>query len=201
MSSAAIVVVTQSTRTLEIISANGLPLATAVRQVDFAAKGDLIAGTASEAFDTLTAGADRTILQALASEATGLRWTALPDDLHQTEMVVSPGNTVNAYFFAPYALTVVGVKVYSHSGALSAAGVYTLAVEDIDNSNNLLSAATFDMETSGSLPAATLTTVPLTATTADLDLAAGTRVRIQLLSDNADLVADGVYFQLIYRGQ
>jgi hypothetical protein len=51
------------------------------------------------------------------------------------------------------------------------------------------------------LAVATLTPMTLTATTADLDMATGTKMRIRLVSDNADLVASGVYVQLIYRSQ
>ena len=126
---------------------------------------------------------------------------AAPDDDHQFEVTVSPANTVETFFFVPYACTVVEINAYCESGAVSAGGAYTLAVEDADLTNNLLSAATFDMETSGSLPAATLTSVPLTGTAANLDLAKGTRVKFTLVSDNADLVASGVYAQLIYRSQ
>lgn len=133
-----------------------------------------------------------TALNALAVRAN------LEDD-HTTSIAVSPGNTVNEYYFAPYTMTLVGVNAYCHSGASSAAGVYTLAVEA--NGNNLLSAATFDMETTGSLPAATLTAVPLTGTTANLDLNQGVRISIQLVSDNADLVAEGVYIQLLFKAQ
>ena len=120
-----------------------------------------------------------------------------PDDDHQFEMTVFPNNTINTLFFAPYNLQLVEVLVYGQTTPTTA-GVYTLAVEDIDNSNNLLGAATFDMT---SLAAATLTTLTLTGTAGDLLLAKGTRIRLQLVSDNADLVASGVYAQLIYRSQ
>jgi hypothetical protein len=144
----------------------------------------------------------------LAFDGVGIYWSMLfgnggaittssPDDDAQFEMAVNPGNTVSTLFFAPYNLTVVGVKVYGQVKPVTA-GVYTLAVEDLDGAVTLLSAATFDMT---SLTAATLTTMALTATPANLDLAAGTRVRCQLVSDNADLVTEGVYLQLIYRSQ
>jgi hypothetical protein len=123
-----------------------------------------------------------------------------PNDSDQFPMAVSPNNVVLQTFFAPYDLTVVEINVYCESGASSALGVYTLAVDDIDLANNLLSAATFDMETPN-LPAATLTVVPLTGVAANLDLAKGTRVRFTLTSDNADLVASGLYLQIIYRSQ
>lgn len=128
----------------------------------------------------------------------------VPSDSYSTSMAVSPGNTVNEFFFVPYDITLEEVNVYCDSGASSAAGIYTLAVEDIDGSNNLLSAATFNMETpgsGGSLSAATLTSVSLTATSADLNMTKGTKIRVQLVSSNIDLIADGVYIQLIYRSQ
>jgi hypothetical protein len=129
---------------------------------------------------------------------------AIPPDTLQREMAVRPANTVQSLFFAPYNLAIAGVRVYCQTGATTA-GIYTLAVEDIDNANNLLAAATFDMRdpgSGGSLPAATLTDVPLTATVADLDLLPGTRVRVTLTSDNGDLLGTaGVYVQLIYRSQ
>jgi hypothetical protein len=128
-----------------------------------------------------------------------IAFSAVPDDDSQFEMAVSPGNTINTYFFAPYNITIVAVKVYCHAGATTA-GVYTLAVEDIDGANNLLSAATEDM-TTATLPAATLTPLALTGTAANLDLATGTRVRLQLVSDNGDLVASGVYVQILFRSQ
>jgi hypothetical protein len=41
---------------------------------EIAAKGDLIAGTGSQTFDNLTAGANNTFLRANSSTATGLEW-------------------------------------------------------------------------------------------------------------------------------
>jgi len=120
-----------------------------------------------------------------------------PDDNHQFEATVFPGNTINSLWFAPYDCEVVGVRVYGQTSPTTA-GVYTLAVEDLDASNNILSVATFDLT---SLTAATLTTVALTGTGADLLLSAGTRVRFQFVSDNGDLVATGLYTQIIYRSQ
>ena len=120
-----------------------------------------------------------------------------PDDDAQFEMTVFPANTISTMWFSPYNCEVVGVKVYGHTSPATA-GVYTLAVEDADNSNNLLAAATFDMT---GLVATTLTSMALTGTAADLLLAAGTRVRFQLVSDNGDLAASGVYVQIVYRSQ
>jgi hypothetical protein len=123
--------------------------------------------------------------------------TGAPDDDHTVEMTVFPNNTVDTSFFAPYGMELVAVKVYS-AVVPTTAGVYTLSVIDVDNANNLLSTATFDMTT---LAATTLTAMTLTGTVADRDMATGTQMRIRLVSDNVDLVASGVYAQLIYRSQ
>jgi hypothetical protein len=120
-----------------------------------------------------------------------------PNDNEQFEVTIFPANTINTLWFAPYNCEVVAVKVYGQTTPTTA-GVYTLAVEDIDGSNNLLNAATFDLT---SLTAATLTSLTLTGTAANLLLSTGTRVRFQFVSDNGDLVASGLYAQIIYRSQ
>ena len=145
----------------------------------------------------------------LSFDGDGIYWSMLfgtdgaivisgaPDDDAQFEMTVSPANTINTNWFAPYNCEVVGLRVFGEVSPTTA-GVYTLQVVDVDNANNLLAAATFDMT---SLAVATLTTLTLTGTAADLLLPVGTRVRFQLVSDNGDLVASGVYVQIIYRSQ
>jgi hypothetical protein len=129
---------------------------------------------------------------------------SIPDDDSQWEMAVSPSNNVEAIFFAPYNLTVVGIKVYCATGAVTA-GTYTLAVADVSGAPvNLLATPTFDMKTpggGGSLPPATLTSVPLTGIVANLDLPTQTPVRFTLSSSLGDLLAAGVYVQIIYRSQ
>lgn len=120
----------------------------------------------------------------------------VPDD-QTIPLAVSPSNIVEHLYFAPYALTLVGIKIYAETTPTTA-GVYTLAVEDADASNNLLAAATEDMT---GLSAATLTTLTLTATTANLDLPVGTRIKVTLVSDNGDLVATGLYIQFLFRTQ
>jgi hypothetical protein len=145
----------------------------------------------------------------LAFDGVGIYWSiqfgtagsivisGAPDDNEQFEMSVSPANTVNTLWFAPYNCEIVQIRAYAQTSPTTA-GVYTLAVEDIDNTNNLLSAATFDMT---GLVSATITDLTLTGTPANLLLNKGTRVRLQLVSDNGDLVAAGVYLQIIYRSQ
>lgn len=121
------------------------------------------------------------------------------DDNEQFEMLASPGNTINTFWWAPYNATIVEINVFSRTG-MTTAGVYTLEVFDETNSNNLLSTATVDM-TTATLPVNTLTALTLTGTTADLDVAKGTQVLLQLVSDNVDLTGGGVFVQIIYRSQ
>lgn len=126
---------------------------------------------------------------------------SVPPDFYSTSMAVSPGNTVNEYFFAPYAMTLQEINVYCHSGAASAAGTYLLFVSDETASHNLLSVQNgFDLETP-SLPPATLTSVSLTGTSADLNIPKGNIIKIRVESNNADLVAEGLYIQLIFGAQ
>jgi hypothetical protein len=47
-----------------------------IQPSEFAAKGDLLAGTGSATFDNLTVGANDTVLTADSSTATGLKWAA-----------------------------------------------------------------------------------------------------------------------------
>lgn len=129
--------------------------------------------------------------------AGALTITAAPDDDHQFEMAVSPGNTVSTNIFAPYNMTLVAAKAYVETQPTTA-GTYTLAIQDADSANNLLSTATVDMT---SFLSGTFNTLTLTGTTANLDMSLGTRIQVTLDSDNADLTGSGVYIQLIYRSQ
>ena len=119
------------------------------------------------------------------------------NDDSQFEMTVSASDTINHVFFAPYDMQILAIKIYGQVTPTTA-GVYTLAVEDIDGANNLLGAPTFDMT---SLTAATQTTLGLTGTGPDLQISEGTRVQFQLVSDTGDLVASGIYAQIIFRSQ
>lgn len=147
-------------------------------------------------YDNSTSGLTAENVQDAIDEIAGGGGSA-PNDDAQWEMTIFPNNVINTYWFAPYNCTVVGVKVYGHTSPTTS-GVYTLAVEDLTGANNLLAAATFDMT---SLAAATLTSLSLTGTTANLDLPEGTRVRFQLVSDNGDLVASGIFVQILFRSQ
>lgn len=125
----------------------------------------------------------------------GGAWSDVGLDSDQFAMAVVPDDIVHSLWFAPYNSEVLEIKVYGATTPTTV-GTYTLAVEDMTATNNLLSAATFDMT---SLVPETLTDLALTATTANLTLPKGTRVRFRLVSDNADLAASGIYLQIIYR--
>lgn len=57
-----------------------------------AAKGDLVAGTANDAYAALTVGANNTVLTADSSTATGLKWSAISAGM-QGLTLLNSGNT------------------------------------------------------------------------------------------------------------
>lgn len=101
---------------------------------------------------------------------------------------------VPAYVVPPLDITVVAIKAIAKVSPGSAAGLYTLAVSS--GADNLLVAATFDLE---SLTADTLEALTLTATTADLDIDADAPIEFSFVSDNADLVDGDVTLEVQYR--
>ena len=122
-------------------------------------------------------------------------------DFYQTSIAVSPGNTVNELFFAPYNMTLQEISVYCHSGATSVEGTYFLFVSDETASNNLLLDLNgFDLEVPN-LPAATLKQIVLTDTAAHLSMPKGSVIRVRVVSNNPDLTAEGLYIQFIFSAQ
>lgn len=110
--------------------------------------------------------------------------------------LVSPGNTIIDVAWVPVNCRVLSVQAYLEVAAVSV-GTYTLAVQHgPDNALvNLLSAATFNLKT---LVAQTVTTVGLTATSANKNVAANRRIKFTVASNNGDLVAAGLSFELRY---
>jgi len=106
---------------------------------------------------------------------------------------IVPNDTFNLYWFAPGTITISAIKLYYQVAPASAAGTYTFAADGAGN--NLLGAATFDLET---LVGATLTAMALTGTAADLDLVEGNVVTLSFVSDNIDLTGSGAYVQILY---
>lgn len=92
-------------------------------------------------------------------------------------------NTEGTVIIVPQACTVTGVDAYALGGAPSSSGgAYLLAMTG--DGNPLLAGATFDLE---GLSGNTTTALSLTATSADLILAAGDVIVVTAESDNADL--------------
>lgn len=83
-------------------------------------------------------------------------------------------------------ITVTGVVVWAKSKRTSAGGAYTLAIAGAGN--NILSAATYDLE---GITNAVLASVGLSATPAHLNLDPGDDLVVTVTSDNADLTAGG----------
>lgn len=110
---------------------------------------------------------------------------------------LTANDTWATYTAVPTACTVTAIKVITPTAFASTLGGVTLAVKKTSSGGNtMLTAATYDLETPS---ANTLTTLALTATAADLGLAAAGVVYIAVVSDNADATgpADGAACLLI----
>ena len=101
-----------------------------------------------------------------------------------------PNDTVIEYGAVPVGAVLTGVRAFS--AVPNTQGTYTLAVADAVGTN-LLSAATFDMNT---LVAFTWTDIPLTATANDLVFDAWEGFKVTLTSNNASFDGEGIYIML-----
>jgi len=139
----------------------------------------------------------------LALEAVGitypyhLKWLGTLDGSGGTPATAITGekqadNTVYYRGWLPRAGKLTSVKVYM--GTINTQGNYTLDVENKVTTNSCLSSA-FDMNT---LVASTVTTIPLTATAADLEFAADDVWEITLVSDDAGFDGLEVYLDLVF---
>lgn len=99
-------------------------------------------------------------------------------------LVLAANSTWASYVYIPQAATVTDIDVITPTVFASTGGGVTLAVKKTSSGGNtMLAAATYNLET----PAAnTLTALSLTATTADLGIAAGGLIYVAVVSDNAD---------------
>lgn len=111
---------------------------------------------------------------------------------HFESVTISPGGTVNTYWFAPAPITIVAIKLYAAT-APTTAGTYAFTATGAGN--NLLGAASFDLT---SLPSDALTSAPLTGTAVDLNLATGAKVAFSFASNNGDLTGAGLCLQVLY---
>jgi len=65
-----------------------------------AAKGDILAGTANDAYSALTVGANGTVLTADSSENTGLKWATASSGGMTLITTTNFGNTTNTYTYS-----------------------------------------------------------------------------------------------------
>tara|TARA_Y100000034_G_C6764845_1_gene340899 strand:+ start:58 stop:507 length:450 start_codon:yes stop_codon:yes gene_type:complete len=97
-------------------------------------------------------------------------------------------NTVTRYYWFPVNVQLEKVEVMCISK--NTVGTHTLKITDQGSSNTMLSAATFDMT---GVTNAVVTNVGLSGTTADLEIPAGTQVKVELTSNNAGFDGSGIY--------
>jgi hypothetical protein len=111
-------------------------------------------------------------------------------------ILITPGETITETWNAPQDCTVTGILVRATTAPVSATGTYTLAVTG--GGNNLLAAATFNLE---SLVSGTATPLTLTGTVADRDLDEGDLVEFTFTSSEPDLTGTDLTVQLVYEGR
>jgi hypothetical protein len=116
-------------------------------------------------------------------------------DREHINMPEAPANIVQYVGWAPRDCTLVKVKVYNHT--VNSVGTYTLSVTKTSGvtTTDILSAATYDMTL---LSPATVTTMSLTATPADLEFLEDDVWTISLDSSDAGMNATGIYIDLIF---
>lgn len=114
-------------------------------------------------------------------------------DTETVVMALTANGTTTVRIAKPVARTLSGVSAKRHTAVASALGTVLLAVRDGD-STTLLSTATVDAEAL----TASFVAQTLTATTADLDLAAGEPITITLVSNNADATGGPVTVKLTF---
>lgn len=137
-------------------------------------------------FLTATANPGTASWSATASLVTTLMWD------REIPVTGQGGNTRTTDFRPAQAITITAIYLYALT-APTTAGTYTLAVAGAGN--NLLGAATFSLPT---LVDNTYTSMALTGTTANLDIAANALVRFTFASNNGDLAGSGILLVVHY---
>jgi len=115
-------------------------------------------------------------------------------DRQHINMPESGGNTVQYIGWASYGCVLTKVKVLMVT--LNTAGTYTLAITNQAGST-VLSAATFDMN-GAPMVANTVTDVPLTGTSSDLNFAIDDKWTIELASSDPAFNGEGIYIDLTF---
>ncbi len=109
-------------------------------------------------------------------------------------ITVAANETLEEVIWFPIPTLIVGVKAFISEAATSAAGTYLLTF--LAGATNLLNPVSFNLE---SLVPNTITTVPMVTAEATRTIAANTEVTLRVISNNADLVGDGLVIQLQHR--
>lgn len=102
-------------------------------------------------------------------------------------------NTAKVKIAKPVARTLAGIRLKRHTALASAGGTILAHVLDGDG-NTLMSTATIDAEAL----TASFVAQTLTATTANLDLAAGEPLEVRLVSNNADATGGPLVAELTW---
>jgi hypothetical protein len=153
------------------------------------AKGDLIAGTANDAVDNLTVGANGTVLTAASGETTGLKWAPLPETIIVAVSDESTAITTGAAkvtFRMPFAMTVTAVR--STLSVTSSSGNPTV---DINESGTTILSTKLSIDASE----LTSTTAATAAVISDANLADDAEITIDI--DTAGTGAKGLKVYII----
>jgi hypothetical protein len=161
------------------------PLDALVEKALFSAPGQILSSSASDVPVPVAAGADGQVIIPSAAATPGVKWVTEYEPIPFDEMVGFGNETEYRYVRCPHDATVVAVTMEAHSTGTSALGAYLGTVYDMTTGKNLLSVASYNLET---LVADTETDITLTATVADRDLGDGDLLRFAAISNNADLV-------------
>lgn len=101
---------------------------------------------------------------------------------------------VRQRYIAPFKCELKTIHVSMET--VNSAGSYTLVVTNLDTTNTMLSAASFNMN---SLSASSPASLTLTETISDRQLAQGGRFLVQLTSDDAGFDGSGIAFSFDFR--
>ena len=109
------------------------------------------------------------------------------DDVHRV-LAVIPNVAIVESIPIGHDCRIAGIDILAETLPVSTAGTYLLTIAV--GATNLLVAASFDLETIGTL--ATLEALALNAVSANLDLSAGEVITITATSNNLDLTGTGL---------
>jgi len=137
----------------EIVSAANINAVGAILESDFAAKGDILSTADATTVTVLTVGTNGQVLTAASGQSTGMKWGSPHGDSTSFVLVGKSANaaTATTYFgTCPIAGTVTAVGYSSLTTTTSdASNLWTLQVQNKDNSDASLLAAAYDTNAIG----------------------------------------------------